>query len=86
MTSVKAERALFIKLGEGGMWESGCLRDGNLRFGYSRFYFVTHSPNGALRTEAAAADDLDFILWDVGHLASQAVRGGLTGWLLDKAS
>ena len=54
--------------------------------GYSRFYFVTQSPSGALRTEAAAADDLDFILWDVGHLASQAVRGGLTGWLLDKAA
>lgn len=54
--------------------------------GYSRFYFVTHSPNEALRSEAAAADDLDFILWDVGHLAAQAVRGGLTGWLLDKAA
>jgi hypothetical protein len=54
--------------------------------GYSRFYFVTHSPSEALRSEALAADDRDFVLWDVGHLASQAVRGGLTGWLLDKAA
>ena len=30
--------------------------------GYSRFYFVTHSPSESLRFEAAAADDRDFIL------------------------
>jgi hypothetical protein len=54
--------------------------------GFSRFYFVTHSPNKALRNEAMAADDSAFILWDVERLAAQAVRGGLTGWLLDKAA
>jgi hypothetical protein len=54
--------------------------------GFSRFYFVTHSPDKTLRKEAAAADDPAFVLWDVEHLAAQAVRGGLTGWLLDKAS
>ena len=54
--------------------------------GFSRFYFVTHSPDKNLRKEAATADDPSFVLWDVEHLASQAVRGGLTGWLLDKAS
>lgn len=54
--------------------------------GFSRFYFVTHSPNEALRSEASAADDPAFILWDVERLAAQAVRGGLTGWLLDKAA
>lgn len=54
--------------------------------GFSRFYFVTHSPDKNLRKEAAAADDPTFVLWDVEHLAAQAVRGGLTGWLLDKAS
>lgn len=54
--------------------------------GFSRFYFVTHSPNADLRREAGAADDPDFILWDVERLAAQAVRGGLTGWLLDKAA
>lgn len=47
---------------------------------------VTHSPNEDLRKEAEAADDPDFILWDVERLAAQAVRGGLTGWLLDKAA
>ncbi len=54
--------------------------------GFSRFYFVTHSPDKELRKEAAAADDPDFVLWDVERLAAQAVRGGLTGWLLDKAA
>ncbi len=54
--------------------------------GFSRFYFVTHSPNETLRNEAMAADDPAFILWDVERLAAQAVRGGLTGWLLDKAA
>jgi hypothetical protein len=54
--------------------------------GFSRFYFVTHSPDGRLRDEATNADDADFILWDAEQLALMAIRGGLTGWLLDKAS
>lgn len=54
--------------------------------GFSRFYFVTHSPSVDLRLESARADDQSFILWDAQALASQAIRGGLTGWLLDKAS
>lgn len=54
--------------------------------GYSRFYFITHSPTEALRQEAAGADDAEFILWDAERIAWHAVRGGLTGWLLDKAS
>ncbi len=54
--------------------------------GFDRFYFVTHSPDASLRKEAEVSDDKTFILWDVSRLASQAVRGGLTGWLLDKAS
>lgn len=54
--------------------------------GFSRFYFVTHSPGVDLRVEASRADDPDFLLWDAQTLAAQAIRGGLTGWLLDKAS
>jgi hypothetical protein len=54
--------------------------------GFSRFYFITHSPDEALRKEAADADDPGFILWDAEKIAWHAVRGGLTGWLLDKAS
>lgn len=54
--------------------------------GFSRFYFVTHSPDKNLRKEAAAADNPAFVLWDVEHLTVQVERGGLTGWLLDKAS
>ena len=53
---------------------------------FSRFYFVSHTPASSLLQEAK--DDLNetFVLWDAEELASQAVRGGLTGWLLDKAS
>lgn len=54
--------------------------------GFSRFYFVTHSPNERLRKEAIEGDDPAFILWDADKLAWHAIRGGLTGWLLDKAS
>lgn len=54
--------------------------------GFTRFYFVTHSPDDRLRREASDADDADFVLWDAEQLALMAIRGGLTGWLLDKAS
>ncbi|MDP2443764.1 hypothetical protein [Rhodoferax sp.] len=54
--------------------------------GFSRFYFVTHSPNVALQKEALNAEDKNYILWGVEQLALQAARCGLTGWLLDKAS
>jgi hypothetical protein len=53
--------------------------------GFSRFYFVTHSPNKSLMTEARVTEDDSFVFWGVDDLALQAVRGGLTGWLLDKA-
>jgi hypothetical protein len=53
---------------------------------FSRLYFVTHTPTSALAKQAAAEQDDYFVLWDADELASQAVRGGLTGWLLDKAS
>lgn len=53
--------------------------------GFSKFYFVTHSPDKKLTAEAAAADDPSFILWGPGQLAYQAARNGLTGWLIDKA-
>jgi hypothetical protein len=54
--------------------------------GFSRFYFVTHSATKGLLAEAAASDDPSFVFWGVDQLAAQAVRGGLTGWLLDKAA
>lgn len=34
MQRVEAEHVSFIKLGEGGIWEEECLRDGIIRFGY----------------------------------------------------
>ena len=54
--------------------------------GFSRFYFVTHSPEKDLQKAVAVADDQDFVFWGVEQLASQTIRGGLTGWLLDKAA
>jgi hypothetical protein len=53
--------------------------------GFSRFYFVTHSANAALQQAASKNEDPTFVLWGVEQLAAQAIRGGLTGWLLDKA-
>ena len=32
--SIAAKQAFYIKLGRGGGWESECLREGTLRFGY----------------------------------------------------
>ena len=32
--TVTADRAYYIKLGRGGQWETECLREGTLRFGY----------------------------------------------------
>ena len=34
MPRVKAETALYIKLGRGGDWEADCIKNGTLRFGY----------------------------------------------------
>ena len=54
--------------------------------GFSRFYFVSHTPAVALVQEAKTEQDEQFLLWDAEELASQAVRGGLSGWLMNKAS
>lgn len=54
--------------------------------GFTRLYFVTHSPDKALKEEAGAADDPTFVFWGPLQLAEQAARSGLAGWLLDKAS
>jgi hypothetical protein len=53
--------------------------------GFSKFYFVTHSPDAELIAEARATDDDSFLFWGVEDLAIQSARGGLTGWLIDKA-
>jgi hypothetical protein len=54
--------------------------------GFNKFYFVTHSPDTSLIAEARGTDDDSFIFWGVEELALQAARGGLTGWLTDKAT
>jgi len=54
--------------------------------GYSRFYFVTHSPKPKLALSAAHAADPSFVFWGAPELAAYAARNGLAGWLLDKAS
>lgn len=69
----------------GDVWRAYRDKYADMR-GFARFYFVTHSPTEALRREAESAEDPAFVFWGVEQLASQALRGGLTGWLLDKAS
>lgn len=54
--------------------------------GFARFYFVTHSPTPELEEEAASLDDAAFVYWGPQELAKFAVRNGLVGWLMDKAS
>jgi hypothetical protein len=53
---------------------------------YSRFYFVTHSPDPALQEAARTQAASQYIYWDAEKLAEQVIRSGLTGWVLDKAA
>lgn len=54
--------------------------------GFSHFYFVTHSPDASLKSLAEVSTDGSFIFWGPEKLALQAVRNGLVGWLIDRAS
>ncbi len=54
--------------------------------GFSRFYFVTHSPDPSLMAISTESNDGLFFFWGVEQLAQQAVRNGLVGWLIDRAS
>lgn len=54
--------------------------------GFSKFYFVTHSPNSTLEKIVLESNDGSFVFWNADQLAQQAVRNGLVGWLIDKAS
>jgi hypothetical protein len=53
--------------------------------GFTRFYFVTHSPDDGLREKAKATDDASFVFWGPEEITQLALRNGLTGWLFDKA-
>lgn len=54
--------------------------------GFSRFYFVTHSPDLNLFTQVEEQNDNSFVFWGVDKLAELSVRSGLTRWLIDRAS
>lgn len=54
--------------------------------GFSRFYFVTHSPDSNLLALAKEQNSDSFVFWGVDKLAELAVRNGLVGWLIDRAS
>ena len=54
MKAISAGKALFIKLGEGGMWESECLREGTLRFGYKEIPHATCVAGDWLEVERLA--------------------------------
>lgn len=54
--------------------------------GFSRFYFVTHSPDASLKEISSEVGDGSFVFWGAEQLAQQAARNGLIGWLIDRAS
>jgi hypothetical protein len=54
--------------------------------GFARFYFVTHSPDSSLTAILSETNDDAFVFWGAEQLALQAMRNGLTGWLIDRAS
>jgi hypothetical protein len=54
--------------------------------GFSRFYFVTHSPDASLKVISSEVNDGSFVFWGAEQLAQQAARNGLIGWLIDRAS
>jgi len=54
--------------------------------GFSRFYFVTHSPDPSLKAISSEPNDGTFVFWGAEELAQQATRNGLIGWLIDRAS
>jgi hypothetical protein len=54
--------------------------------GYSKFYFITHSPTASLASQAAQESDQEFIFWGAQELAEYSAKNGLVGWLIDKAS
>ena len=54
--------------------------------GFTRFYFVTHSPDASLLSVAGEENDGAFVFWGAEQLAQQAARNGLIGWLIDRAS
>ena len=54
--------------------------------GFSRFYFVTHSPDPSLKEISSEVSDGSFVFWGAEQLAQQAARNGLIGWLIDRAS
>jgi hypothetical protein len=54
--------------------------------GFSKFYFVTHSPSMELKDLMDNSKDTEFIFWGAEELSQQSVRNGLVGWLVDRAS
>ena len=61
------------------------------KMAFSKYYFVTHSPDGFLEELAKLGfpdpdEEFQVIVWSVEELARQSVRNGLVGWLIDRAS
>lgn len=54
--------------------------------GFTRFYFVTHSPDTSLKTLSSNENDDKFVFWGAEQLAEQAAQNGLIGWLIERAS
>ena len=54
--------------------------------GFSKFYFVTHTPAKNLQEVITNNTDEEFIFWGPQDLAEHSARSGLIGWILDKAN
>lgn len=53
--------------------------------GFTRFYFVVHSPKPNLADVRTSEADA-FVVWAPAMIASLALKYGLVGWILEKAS
>jgi hypothetical protein len=52
--------------------------------GYDRFYYVVHSPEGALNHYTS--DDSKIILWKMEEITDFCINSGLISWLVNKVS
>jgi hypothetical protein len=55
--------------------------------GFTYFYFVTHSASQELTDWVKSeGGDNPIIFWNVKTIAENAVKNGLVGWLINKAT
>ena len=80
MAEIDASNALYIKLGESGIWEADCIRDGTLRLGYRE---LPHEVCSQGRWEDAVAEARK---WSkdqgaAGDRTTEIYRGPISGYI-----